>query len=67
MWPAGLTDREVDVLRLLVRGTSHREIATSLNLPSRVVATYVNEVYDKLGVQTRAGAALFAMHHGLLD
>ena len=66
VWPAGLTDREVDVLRLVVRGESHRDIAASLGLASRVVATHVNDMYDKLGVQTRAGAALFAMHHGLL-
>lgn len=66
VWPAGLTDREVDVLRLVVRGESHRQIAADLGLASRVVAAHVNEVYDKLGVHTRAGAALFAMHHGLL-
>jgi HD-GYP domain-containing protein (c-di-GMP phosphodiesterase class II) len=66
VWPGGLTDREVDVLRLVVRGESHREMAASLGMASRVVATYVNEVYEKLGVHTRAGAALFAMQHGLL-
>lgn len=67
VWPGGLTDREVDVLRFVVRGESHRDIAATLGMASRVVATYVNEVYDKLGVQTRAGAALFAMHHDLLS
>lgn len=66
VFPAGLTDREVEVLRMVVRGASHHEMVTSLGLTGKVVADCVEDVYDKLGVHTRAGAALFAMQQGLL-
>jgi HD-GYP domain-containing protein (c-di-GMP phosphodiesterase class II) len=65
-WPAGLTDREVDVLRLVARGLSNREAAGRLGLSPKTVGHHVQHVYTKAGVSTRAGAALFAMQHGLL-
>lgn len=65
-WPNGLTEREVDVLRLVVRGASHREMADRLGLTTWVVDDHVTAVYEKLGAHTRAGAALLAMQHGLL-
>jgi HD-GYP domain-containing protein (c-di-GMP phosphodiesterase class II) len=64
--PAGLTHREVEVLRMIVRGASTREMIATLGLTGKVVADCVEDIYDKLGVTTRAGAALFAMQHGLL-
>jgi HD-GYP domain-containing protein (c-di-GMP phosphodiesterase class II)/DNA-binding CsgD family transcriptional regulator len=65
-WPAGLTDREVEVLRLLARGRSKKQIATALVIAPGTVHTHTVHIYEKLGVSTRAGVALFAMEHGLL-
>jgi HD-GYP domain-containing protein (c-di-GMP phosphodiesterase class II)/DNA-binding CsgD family transcriptional regulator len=65
-WPAGLTDREVEVLRLLARGRSKKEIAKTLVIAPGTVHTHTVHIYEKLGVSTRAGVALFAMEHGLL-
>ncbi len=66
VWPCGLTDREVDVLRLAARGLSNRQIACELVLSDRTVETHLKHVYDKTGRRTRAGAAVFAMEHDLL-
>ena len=65
-WPAGLTDREIDVLRLLARGLSKKEIAKELVIAPGTVHTHTVHIYGKLGVSTRAGVALFAMEHGLV-
>jgi HD-GYP domain-containing protein (c-di-GMP phosphodiesterase class II) len=65
-WPHGLSDREVDVLRLVARGLSNREVAAALFVSPRTVAHHVQHVYTKIGVSTRAAAAMFAMDHGLL-
>jgi HD-GYP domain-containing protein (c-di-GMP phosphodiesterase class II) len=65
-WPAGLTDREVEVLRLIARGDSNREAAEKLGVSPKTVGHHVQHVYSKIGVATRAGAALFAMENGLL-
>jgi HD-GYP domain-containing protein (c-di-GMP phosphodiesterase class II) len=66
-WPAELTDREVVVLRLAARGLSNREIADRLVVSARTVQHHLAHVYDKTGRRTRAGAALFAMEHGLVE
>lgn len=66
-WPAGLTDREVDVLRLLARGSSNRKIATTLHISEATVHTHLINVYGKIGVGTRAGATLFALEHDLVQ
>jgi DNA-binding NarL/FixJ family response regulator len=66
-WPAELTDREVDVLRLAARGLSNKEIASRLVVSARTVQHHLAHVYDKIGRRTRAGAALFAMEHGLVE
>ena len=65
-WPAGLSDREVEVLRLLCRGETKRQIATQLTISPSTADHHVRHIYEKLGVSTRAGAALFALQHGLL-
>ncbi len=65
--PAGLTEREVEVLRLLARGRSNRQIAEQLVVSPRTAEHHVQHIYGKIGVSTRAGAALFAMKHGLLE
>ncbi len=66
-WPAGLTDREVDVLRLLARGATNREIARQLHISPATVHTHVINVYGKTSVGTRAGATLFALEHDLIQ
>lgn len=65
-WPAELTDREVDVLRLVAAGRSNRAIARALNVSEATVHTHTVNLYAKAGVHTRAGIALFAIEHDLL-
>lgn len=65
-WPAGLSDREVEVLRLVSRGGSNREIAGQLHISPKTVGHHVEHIYDKIGVSSRAAAAVFSMEHGLL-
>jgi HD-GYP domain-containing protein (c-di-GMP phosphodiesterase class II) len=65
-WPAGLTTREVEVLRLLTTGLSNKQIAGRLVVSDRTVGHHVAHIYQKAGVTTRAGATLFALHHDLL-
>jgi HD-GYP domain-containing protein (c-di-GMP phosphodiesterase class II) len=64
--PAGLTSREVDVLRLVARGLSSKEIASRLVISPKTARNHVEHIYSKIGVSNRAAAALFAMQHGLL-
>jgi HD-GYP domain-containing protein (c-di-GMP phosphodiesterase class II) len=64
--PAGLTPREVEVLRLLVRGLSNKEIAAELVISRKTAGAHVEHIYAKLGVSNRARASLFAMKHGLM-
>jgi HD-GYP domain-containing protein (c-di-GMP phosphodiesterase class II) len=66
-WPADLTDREVEVLRLIARGRSNREVAERLFISAKTVGRHVENLYAKIGVSSRAAAALFAMEHRLLD
>jgi HD-GYP domain-containing protein (c-di-GMP phosphodiesterase class II) len=65
-WPAELTDREIDVLRLVVIGQRNREIATRLFVSEETVRTHVRHIYEKVGLSSRAGLALFAMEHDLV-
>jgi HD-GYP domain-containing protein (c-di-GMP phosphodiesterase class II) len=66
-WPAGLSHREVEVLRLLAGGRSNREIAGLLVISPKTVGRHVENLYAKIGVSSRAAAAVFAMEHRLLD
>jgi DNA-binding NarL/FixJ family response regulator len=65
-WPAGLTDREVEVLRLLARGHSNKAIARTLGISPKTVQHHVLHFYEKSGLSSRAAGALFAVEHGLL-
>jgi HD-GYP domain-containing protein (c-di-GMP phosphodiesterase class II) len=64
--PAGLSEREVEVLRLLAAGLSNREIANKLFISRRTAESHVQHIYTKIGFSTRAGAAMFAMQHDLI-
>jgi DNA-binding CsgD family transcriptional regulator len=66
-WPCELTGREVDVLRLCARGMTNREIAGALVVSARTVQHHLASIYDKTGRRTRAGAAVFAVEHGLVS
>jgi DNA-binding NarL/FixJ family response regulator len=64
--PAGLTEREVDVLRLIARGRANKQVATTLGISPKTVGRHIEHIYVKAAVTTRAGATLFAMESGLL-
>ena len=64
--PAGLTAREIDVLRLVSRGLSSKEIAARLVISPKTARNHIEHIYAKIGVSNRAGASLFALQHGLL-
>ena len=65
-WPAGLTGREVEVLRLLAVGHSNKAIARELGISPRTAGSHVEHIYAKIGASNRARASLFAMKHGLM-
>ncbi|HEU0336765.1 MAG TPA: LuxR C-terminal-related transcriptional regulator [Gaiellaceae bacterium] len=57
----------MEVLRLIARGRSNREVGERLFISAKTVGRHVENLYAKTGVSSRAAAALFAMEHGLLD
>jgi len=64
--PAGLTTREVDVLRLVARGLSSKQIATELVITPKTARNHIEHIYAKIGASSRVAASLFATEHGLL-
>jgi HD-GYP domain-containing protein (c-di-GMP phosphodiesterase class II) len=65
--PAGLSEREVDVLRLVARGLTDKEVASKLGISFRTVHAHNKNAYGKIGVSTRAAAALFLVENDLLE
>ena len=65
--PAGLTQREVEVLVLIARGTPTGEVATLLGVSRKTAGTHVERIYAKTGASSRSAATLFALRNGLLD
>lgn len=65
--PGGLTEREVDVLRLAARGLTTAAIASELSIAPKTTDHHIQHVYTKIGVSTRAGAALWAMQNSLVE
>ncbi len=63
--PAGLTEREVEVIALLARGLQTKQVARALGISVKTADRHVQNAYAKIGVSTRAAATLFAMEHGL--
>ena len=61
-----LTERETDVLRLIVKGNSNKEIASKLNISEATVKTHVNSLLSKLGVSDRTQAATTALQRGIV-
>ena len=64
--PAGLTEREAEVVCLLARGLQTKQVAGALGISAKTADRHIQNAYRKLGVSTRAAATLFAMEHGLL-
>ena len=64
--PAGLTEREAEVVGLLARGLQTKQVARALGISVKTADHHVQNAYRKIGVSTRAAATLFAMEHGLV-
>ncbi len=64
--PAGLTAREGEVLQLVAQGLTAAQIARRLVISQRTVTTHLTSIYSKLGINSRARAARFAVEHGLV-
>ena len=64
--PAGLTEREVEVLCLLARGLTNKEIGARLMITPKTAGNHIEHIFVKIAATTRAEAGLFAMQHGLL-
>lgn len=64
---AGLTAREIEVLRLVAQGLSTREIAGALTVSVKTADRHIQNIYSKVGISTRAGATLFAIQHDLVS
>jgi DNA-binding NarL/FixJ family response regulator len=64
--PAGLSERELEVLLALVRGSSNQEIARDLGISAKTVGHHVQHVYKKAGVRSRVAATLWAFEHDLI-
>ena len=65
--PDGLTDREVEVLRLLATGLTNNEIAAELYLSAKTVSRHLSNIFTKIGVSSRAAATAYAFEHDLAD
>jgi DNA-binding NarL/FixJ family response regulator len=63
--PGSLSERERQVLRLIAAGKSNRAIAEELFISEKTVARHVSNIFDKVGVSSRTGAAAWAFHHNL--
>ena len=64
--PAGLSEREAEVLAMLARGFQTKEVARALGISVKTADRHIQNAYRKIGVSTRAAATLFAMEHGLV-
>jgi DNA-binding NarL/FixJ family response regulator len=64
--PAGLTERELEILRLVAAGESSSQIAQELVLSARTVERHISNIYFKLDVRTRAQATTYFHMHGLM-
>ncbi|HEU5392819.1 MAG TPA: HD domain-containing phosphohydrolase [Streptosporangiaceae bacterium] len=65
--PAGLSERECEVLGLIARGMATKQVARQLGISPKTCDHHIQRLYRKTGLSTRAGATLFALEHGLVD
>ena len=64
--PAGLTEREAQVVAMLARGLQTKQLARALGISAKTADRHIQNAYRKIGVSSRAAATLFAMEHGLV-
>src|SRR6185436_18486478 len=64
--PGLLTARELDVLRLVARGLTNKEIASELDISAKTAGRHLEHIYEKLGVTTRSGATMAGLERGLI-
>jgi DNA-binding NarL/FixJ family response regulator len=64
--PAGLTEREAEVVAMLARGMQTKQVARALGISVKTADRHIQNAYRKVGVSSRAAATLFAMEHGLV-
>ena len=62
-----LTEREMEIVQLVASGLSNRDIAERLYLSINSIKTYIRTAYRKIGVDSRSGAVLWAVHHHLVQ
>ena len=67
VWPAGLSDREVEVLGLVAEGLTDGQVARELRISPRTVGRHLGSIYRKLDVPSRAAAARKAVERGLIQ
>ena len=65
--PAGLTERELEVLVLIARGASNKHVARTLGITVKTAGTHIERIYAKTGASSRSTATLFALQQGLLE
>ena len=65
-YPAGLTQREVEVLRLVAGGATNQQVADELHISVRTVNTHMTNIFNKTGCDNRTAAGAFAIRHNLL-
>src|SRR5262249_10146501 len=65
-WPAGLTGREGEGLRLGCRGLSNKPIGAAVQVTPKTASSHIEHIYRKIDVANRAQASIFAMRHGLM-
>ena len=66
-YPAGLSAREVDVLRLVAQGMATKQVAQRLGISAKTADHHIQNVYEKAGVRGRAAVAVFALEHGIVQ
>jgi len=61
----GLTERELEIVRLVASGYKNKEVGTTLSISERTVKTHLTNIFQKLGVRDRVGLVMYALKHGL--
>ncbi|HZP43832.1 MAG TPA: response regulator transcription factor [Candidatus Binatia bacterium] len=63
----GLTERELEIVRLVASGHKNKEVGATLTISERTVKTHLTNIFQKLGVRDRVGLVMYALRHGLSD
>jgi DNA-binding NarL/FixJ family response regulator len=61
----GLTERELEIVRLVASGYKNKEVGATLSISERTVKTHLTNIFQKLGVRDRVGLVMYALKHGL--